>query len=71
MDGQVPADLTYGQWLAKQSAARQDDILGAGRGKLLRDGGIPMDQMYSPRGDLLTLDQLRARDASAFRRAGL
>lgn len=71
MDGQVPADLTYSQWLAKQSAARQDDILGPARGRLLRQGGVSPDQLYSPRGDFLTLEQLRARDSDAFRRAGL
>ena len=71
MDGQVPAETTYGQWLKRQSAARQDEILGPERGALMRQGGLSMDQMYSPRGDFLTLDQLRARDAAAFKRAGL
>lgn len=71
MDGQVPAETTYGQWLARQSAARQDDILGPERGQLLRKGGLSLEEMYSPRGDWLTLDQLRARDAAVFRKAGL
>ncbi|MBI5940145.1 MAG: hypothetical protein HY859_06940 [Caulobacterales bacterium] len=71
MDGQVPADMTYGDWLAKQSATRQDEILGARRGKLFRDGGMPFDAMFTNRGDFLTLDELRARDAATFRRAGL
>jgi SPP1 gp7 family putative phage head morphogenesis protein len=71
MDGQVPADLTYSEWLGRQSAARQDEILGPERGRLIRQGGLSPDQLYSPRGDFLTLDQLRERDASAFRRAGL
>jgi len=71
MDGQVPAETTYGQWLAKQNAARQDEILGPERGALIRKGGVSMDQLYSPRGDFLTLDQLHARDAEAFSRAGL
>lgn len=71
MDGQVPADQSYGQWLKKQSAARQDDILGPTRGKLLRDGGLEMDRFYNDRGKWLTLDELRERDAAAFRRAGV
>lgn len=71
MDGQVPAETTYSQWIKRQSVARQDEILGPERGALLRSGGMSMDQMYSPRGDFLTLDQLRAKDAAAFERAGL
>jgi hypothetical protein len=31
MDGAVPAETTYGEWLMKQSAARQDEILGPAR----------------------------------------
>lgn len=71
MDGQVAADTTYGQWLAKQSAARQDEVLGATRGKLLRQGGLSIDKFSNDKGAWLTLDQLRERDAKAFARAGV
>jgi hypothetical protein len=71
MDGQVPADQTFGQWIKRQSAERQDDILGPTRGKLLRDGGLTLDRFYSDKGRYLTLDELRARDAAAFKRAGV
>lgn len=71
MDGQVPADQTFGDWLKKQSASRQDQILGPTRGALLRRGGLELDRFYSDRGVYLTLDQLRERDAEAFKRAGL
>lgn len=71
MDGQVPAETSYADWIKKQSAARQDDILGATRGKLLRDGGLTLDRFYSDRGRYLTIDELRQRDAAAFARADL
>lgn len=71
MDGQVPADMSYGEWLAKQPAARQDEILGRTRGKLLREGGLKMDAFYNDRGRWLDLDELRRRDSAAFERAGL
>ena len=71
MDGQVPEDTSYGEWLQRQSAARQDEILGPTRGKLLRDGGLKMDAFYNDRGRWLDLDTLRQRDATAFERAGL
>lgn len=61
MDGQVPAELTYRQWLARQSAQRQDEILGPERGKLLRAGKVTVEQFTDDKGNWLTLDQLRAK----------
>ncbi|UYW34463.1 phage head morphogenesis protein [Methylorubrum extorquens] len=71
MDGQVPADLTYGGWLARQSAAVQDDILGATKGKLFRDGGLTVDRFVDRAGREYTLDELQRRERGAFRKAGL
>lgn len=71
MDGQVSADTTYGDWLNRQSAARQDEVLGATRGKLLRDGGLTVEKFANEKGRWLTLEELRARDAKAFERAGV
>ena len=71
MDGQVSSDTSYSDWLKKQSAARQDEVLGATRAKLMRDGKLEMSEMYSHKGVFLTLDELRTRDAEAFKRAGL
>jgi SPP1 gp7 family putative phage head morphogenesis protein len=71
MDGQIPAETTYGEWLQKQSAARQDDILGPTRGKLMRDGGLTMGRFYNDKGKYLTIEELRQRDAEAFARAGV
>ena len=70
VDGQVPADTTYGQWLEKQSAARQTEVLGVTRAKLMRDGKLSMADMHNSKGQFLTLNELRARDAGAFKRAG-
>jgi hypothetical protein len=71
MDGQVPASLTYAQWLEKQPAARQDEILGPTRGKLLRQGGLELTAFSNNQGQMLTLQQLRERNAAAFRKAGV
>lgn len=71
MDGQIPAETTFGEWIEKQSAARQDEKLGPTRGKLLRDGGLKFDRLYNEKGVFLTLAELKARDAEAFKRAGL
>jgi SPP1 gp7 family putative phage head morphogenesis protein len=61
MDGQVPADMTYAQWLAKQSAARQDEVLGPTRGAMLRSGELKVDRFFNDKGRFLTLDELAAR----------
>lgn len=70
-DGQVDANLSYGDWLKQQPAEVQDEILGPSRGKLFRAGGLTLDRFYNDRGRFLTLDQLRERAASAFAKAGL
>ena len=41
MDGQVPAETTYAQWIKRQPAARQDQILGPVRGALMRRAWTP------------------------------
>lgn len=61
MDGQVPQQTTYAQWLARQPAARQDEILGPERGKLLRQDKLKLQDFYNDKGKFLTLDELRER----------
>lgn len=62
---------TYEAWLKKQPAAFQDEVLGASRGALFRRGGLSVDKFVDRAGHTLTLDQLRQRDASAFKAAGI
>ncbi len=71
MDGQVPAETSYADWLKKQSAARQIEVLGPVRAKLMRDGKLPLEALYSQKGVYKTLAQLRASDAVAFQSAAL
>lgn len=61
MDGQVPQSTTYAEWLARQSPARQDEILGPERGKLLRQDKLKLQDFYNDKGKFLTLDELRSR----------
>lgn len=71
MDGQLPAETSYAEWLKKQPASRQDEVLGQTRARLLREGDLPLERMYSQKGEFLTIQDLRERDAKAFERAGL
>lgn len=70
MDGQVPASLTYGEWLKSKPAAFQDDVLGKTKGKLFR-AGMPIDRFVNRAGDVLTLDDLRRKDAAMFAKASI
>lgn len=71
LDGQVPQETTYAEWIKKQPASRQIEVLGETRARLLREGGLSMADLYSQKGQYLTLAEIKDRDASAFRRAGL
>src|SRR5690606_2054484 len=75
MNGPVDAGTTYYEWLRRQPAAFQDEVLGPTRGKLLRDGGLSarrfaelqLDRRWQP----LTLREMAALEPLAFKRAGL
>ncbi len=75
MNGQVDGGLNYYSWLKTQSAAFQDEVLGAERAQLFRDGGLSaerfsalqLDRNFSP----ITLDQMKKLEPLAFERAGL
>ena len=71
MNGQVPADLTYGQWLKKQSAEVVKDVLGPTRAALFLKGGVTVERFVTDQGRSYTLDELRRREAKAFARAGV
>lgn len=62
MDGQVPADTTYAEWLQRQSYERQEQVLGVDRARMMQEGAT-LDTFYDSRGRWLTLDELRERDS--------
>lgn len=71
MDGQVPGDLTYNDWLKRQSAARQDEVLGVTKAKLFRTGELTLDRFIARDGAELTLAQLRQKYPDVFKKADL
>lgn len=64
MNGQVPADTTYAEWLKDQPEEVQNDVLGKTRADLFRAGKVSFDRFYSDKGEFLTLADLRARGIS-------
>lgn len=51
---------TYAEWLKRQPADVQDDILGPARGKLFRDGKLTVDRFVDSTGKRIPLNRLRA-----------
>jgi hypothetical protein len=58
MNGQVPSDITFNQFLKNKGTAFQDDLLGPARARLWRDGDITLTQLVDMRGNPLRLSQL-------------
>ncbi|ASY62511.1 Phage protein [Sinorhizobium sojae CCBAU 05684] len=71
MDGQVPASMTYSDWLRKQPKEVQDDILGVAKAKLFRSGGLTLDRFVDAKGHEYTLAELAKRESEAFAKAGI
>lgn len=69
--GQVPAKMTYEEWLRRQDVEFQNEVLGPTRAKLFREGGLSMDDFVTNSGRRYSLQELRRRDAEAFRKAGV
>lgn len=61
MDGQVPGDITFDQWLKQKGDKTQDTVLGPTRAKLFRDGKLKLDDLIKDDGTVLTLEQLRRK----------
>lgn len=61
MDGQVPHDLSFEAWLKRQSNARQDEVLGATKAQLWRDGKITFRDLLDQNGRPLTTEELRKK----------
>lgn len=62
MNGQVPGKTTYRDWIARQPAAVQDDVLGRVRGLALRRGDLSVADLFDDRGRWLTLAEIRERE---------
>jgi SPP1 gp7 family putative phage head morphogenesis protein len=69
--GTVPKKTTYEQFLRRQPARFQDEVLGSTKGALYRRGGLKIDKFVDARGTEFTLEQLAARHPDAFAAANL
>jgi len=62
MNGQVPASISYREWLETQSASMQKDVLGAVRYDMYKKGEIKIDSFYSRDGRMYSLNELKKKD---------
>ncbi|MNF69811.1 Phage Mu protein F like protein [compost metagenome] len=67
----VSSKTTYQEWLSRQPASFQRDVLGPNRYELFTKGELTLDKFVDDNGKTLTLAQLREKEAAAFERAGL
>lgn len=65
MDGAVPADRTFGQFLKDKPASFQNDVLGKSKAEAFRKG-LPLDRFIDTTGREYTLDELRRRNPDFF-----
>ena len=71
LTGRVPAKVSYPQFLKRQSAEFQDDILGKARGRLFRRGGLTLDKFVDSAGNEIPLRDLVKFEKAAFIAAGI
>ncbi|GME31069.1 hypothetical protein ACJ2_07380 [Pantoea sp. QMID2] len=67
---QVSSKTTYGEWLARQPAAFQKEVLGPARYELFSKGDLSIDRFVDDNGKQYSLDQLRDLEPHAFELAG-
>lgn len=61
MDGQVPADVRFDEWLRAKGPAMQDTILGKTRADLFRSNKIKLPDLIRDDGSVINLSELRKR----------
>jgi hypothetical protein len=62
----VPDNMSYNDWLKKQPAAMQDDVLGKTNGKAYRKGGLSVGDFQDRRGQSYTIEEMESRHPSAY-----
>ena len=71
MNGQVPATLSYGEWLKQQPVADQNQVLGEKRAALFRRGNLPITRFVDSRWRPLSLERLQTIEQRALKHAAL
>ncbi|MTC36124.1 hypothetical protein GKR67_16145 [Providencia alcalifaciens] len=70
MDGQVPAETNFLDWVQRQPDWRQRQVFGETRFRLMKEGGMHPSEFYTDKGEFISLEQLKKLDEKAFKDAG-
>ncbi|MBD1228662.1 phage minor head protein [Xenorhabdus griffiniae] len=70
MDGQVPAETKFIEWIQRQPTWRQKQVFGETRYRLMKEGGMHPSAFYTDKGEFISLGKLKEIDEQAFRDAG-
>lgn len=60
MNGQVPSNTKFADWIINQPQSVLDDAFGIERAYLIRQGKVKVPDLFTDDGKYLTLDQLKA-----------
>ncbi len=66
MNGQVPEDVTYQEWLRKQPRDVVEDVLGKTKARLFLEGDLSLDRFVDFTGETYTLKELKKLESSVF-----
>lgn len=66
MSGQVPASVTYGDWLKRQNTTIQNEALGKTRGAMFRTGDLEISRFTDRKGRAFSLDELKRRESDVY-----
>lgn len=64
MNGQVPQNQSYSEWIAKQSDYVQEQALGIQRAALVKSGKVKVPSLFSNTGEMIPLSELKKRVAA-------
>ncbi|EEB45667.1 hypothetical protein PROVALCAL_02316, partial [Providencia alcalifaciens DSM 30120] len=70
MDGQVPVETNFLDWVQRQPDWRQRQVFGETRFRLMKEGGMHPSEFYTDKGEFISLEQLKKLDEKAFKDAG-
>lgn len=63
MDGQVAGATRFEDWIERQSIPRQEQVFGAERARLYREGQVKFADLFRANGSYRSLDELRAMES--------
>ena len=74
-DGYVPANQSYYEWLKTQPESFQNEVLGASRAKLFREGGLSAEKFAAlnlgKNFEPLSLAEMQAKEPALFEKTGI